>query len=112
MEVIAPCNPVDSSTKLVSPYRVERLLLRREYSELLINSLGTIAQLDLRDKNGKIIEHGYSIVESILHMERQRKDISEQIEIIGEDKWNKLKEIWARMRQIELEDKNLISDSK
>lgn len=112
MEVIPLPNPADSLKKLVSPYRIERLILRREYSELLLNSIRTISELDLRDKNGKIIEHGYSIVETILHMERQRKDISEQIEIIGEDKWLKLKVIWKRMREIESIDKDLISTLK
>ena len=109
MEVITPPCQVDSSKKLVFPYKIERLILRREYVKLLLRSLSIISELDIRDKGGTIIEHGYSIIESVLSLERQRKNIKEQIHIIGKSKWLKLKKIWLQMRQIETEDKDLIS---
>lgn len=112
METIPANNPPDSSKKLVSRTRIERDKLRREFTEILIEALQIISTLDIRDKQGKIVESGASIIDSVLTMERQRKDISEQIQIIGKDKWLKLKKIWNRMREIEAEDKFLISTPK
>lgn len=112
METIPANNPPDSSKKLVSRTRIERDELRREFTGILIEALRIISTLDIRDKQGKIVESGASIIDSVLTMERQKKDISEQIQIIGKDKWLKLKKIWNRMREIEVEDKFLISTSK
>jgi len=109
LDVLTICNPVDSSKKLVSRSRDQ---LRKEFTELLIESIRTISDLDIRDKHGHVIEFGYSIIETILMIERQRKNIDEQIQIIGMDKWLKLKKIWNRMRKIEEEDKILSSNIK
>jgi hypothetical protein len=112
LETITPCRPPGSLRKLVSRTRIDRDKLRREYTEILIEALQVISTLDVRDNHGKIVESGATIIDSVLTMERQRKDISEQIQIIGRDKWLKLKKLWNRMREIETEDKTLISKPK
>jgi hypothetical protein len=71
-----------------------------------------ISTLDIRDKKGYIVEYGYTIIEKVLDMERRHKNIDEQIQIIGKSKWLSLKKIWKRFREIENEDKNLISQLK
>jgi hypothetical protein len=95
------------SKSLVLRSRYTRDKLREEYIELVNVSLTLIAELDVRDQNGKIIETGYSFVNTVLTMERMSKDITEQIDIIGKDKWLKLKKIWKRLREIEIVDKEL-----
>lgn len=95
------------SKSLVLRSRYTKDKLREEYIELVNTSLALIAELDVRDQNGKIIETGYSVVNTVLTMERMSKDITEQVDIIGKDKWKKLKTIWNRMREIEQEDKRL-----
>lgn len=96
-----------TSKSLVLRSRYTRDKLREEYIELVNVSLTLIAELDVRDQNGKIIETGYSVVNTVLTMERMSKDITEQIDIIGKDKWLKLKKIWKRLREIEIVDKEL-----
>lgn len=100
-------NQPDISKSLVSRSKYTRDKLREEYIELMNTSLVLIAELDVRDQNGKIIEAGYYVVNTVLTMERMGKDITEQIDIIGKDKWKKLKTIWNRMREIEIIDKKL-----
>lgn len=103
------CNPRNSLKKLTY---YNRLILRREYYNLIIENMESISSLDIRDKKGKIIEYGYTIIEKVLDMERKHKNIDEQIQIIGKSKWLSLKRLWKRMREIENEDKNLISKLK
>lgn len=83
--------------------------LRKEFGRLLREAVTIMATLDVRDKNGHIIETGYSIIERILSMQRSRKNINEAVKIIGKSKWLKLKEIQDRMRIIEEQDKKLLS---
>lgn len=92
--------------------RVEKAKLRTEYTQLLVSAMSIISTLDVRNKRGEIIESGATFIDAVLIKERRKKDISEQIQIIGEDKWTKLKQIWKRMRIIEERDKVLISTMK
>lgn len=100
-------NQPDTSKSLALRSRYTKDKLREEYIELVNTSLALIAELDVRDQNGKIIETGYSVVNTVLTMERMSKDITEQVDIIGKDKWLKLKKIWKRLREIEINDKEL-----
>ena len=109
MEVITTPSPPVFLKKLVSRSNLFREKLRDEYATLLIEALQIIATLDIRNSKGIIIENGASIIDKVLILERKGKDISAEIEIIGKDKWLKLKQIWSRLRELEKQDKFLIS---
>lgn len=110
MEATIICNPQNLLKKQVSPSEAKRNMLREEYASLLSEALIIITEFDVRNNNGIIIEHGYSVIETILIMERAKKDTSEPIKLIGLKNWDKLKIIWQRMREIEALDKHLILD--
>ena len=109
MEAIITPNPPVFLRKLVSRSRAIRDKLRDEYAELLLNALMLISTLDIRDKNGNIIESGSSLIDKVLTLERRGRDITVEIDILGKDKWLQLKKIWARLREIENQDHFLIS---
>lgn len=90
-------------------FKNNRRILRDEYSQILIDLSNIIDSLSIFDNRGFIIQEGYDIINEILQMERNCKDISEQIEIIGKNNWKRLKNNWKRLREIENEDLKLIN---
>lgn len=78
------------------------------YKELIHKADKIIKEFDIRDKNGKITDSGYSLIYKICERVRSRGKAPECIEIIGKDTWNRLTEIWKEMKFLTNEDKNLL----
>ncbi len=87
----------------------KRSELRDNYHFLLCKAIEIIESLDIKDKNGMITDSGFVLIDKVMKRLNNKQDISEQIEIIGKEKWNKLNIIWESMKIIEKEDKKYIN---
>lgn len=84
--------------------------IRTKYSKLSLEAKDILESLDVKDKYGKILERGSTVVYHICELARAGKDISESVDIISHDKWVKLTEIWDKLRSLEDKENELLSD--
>ena len=86
--------------------------IRSEYNELALEANQILEGLNIKDKHGKILEHGHAVIYKIRQKLKANDDLTESIEIVGKDKWLKLTDIWKSLRDLESEERNILSPSE
>lgn len=82
--------------------------IRSKYSKLASEAKEILESLTVKDKHGKILEQGHSLVYKVQEKARSGKDIHEAVEVIGKDKWLRLQEIWKTLQSLEAEEQKII----
>ena len=83
--------------------------IRSKYTELVLEAKSMLDELSIKDSRGMLLESGYSVMYKLREHMKRGDDMTESIEIIGEDKWLRLKDIWSNLTALEKEDKKLIN---
>ena len=78
---------------------------RLKYHKLAMEIQVILDGMNITDEMGRIKEYGYEVISKIVKQNRGGKDISEAVDIVGPEKWNKLCRIWKSMKELSEYDK-------
>ena len=90
----------------------EKLVLREKYETLTAEAINIIECLDVKDKRGQVTDSGYILIYRVMKRYKEKKDITEQIDIIGTERWERLNKIWSELKIIEENDKQCMKNDK
>lgn len=86
----------------------ERSVLREKYEALTAECIELIEGLNIKDKRGHITDSGFVLIYRVMKKLKKDNDITEQIDIIGHEKWKRLNEIWNELELLDIQDKKYI----